>query len=353
MLTFVTTESDIAEVRFSVLKNNQVVYMNPGEQIEGQFDPAIETEADVGAFFVRASKEYLLEVDISTHLDSNESEVGKVQVSSQKVWSEALTKNQVSLKQGYNLIDIEKTTDEAAKKTTSFFPIFFGYFSRNSASHYSGFSSNYVVVKCKTKCKYVLSLKVPNHLQTIAENTIKEAILLPEAAPDIYNFWLDGKKSPLKFKIHIRSSHLKQPNLTQDQGFRFTKEMVAKMIKLEYTSTKPSVQKNVVSKPIQFKTDESHLDDRTLRIELKDLEMGQLKLTVQPQANFIIQYQISYSTGDFEVVLPGNYIVDRVMTNLHWHYKNPQVFANFKKDPKNHWKLSDDPDVNDSHFREF
>lgn len=166
-------------------------------------------------------------------------------------------------------------TDDTAKKTTSFYPNFFGgFFSRNTMNHFSNFSTNYAVVKCKSKCKFVLSLKVPNHLQTIAENSIKEGVLMPDGNPDVFNFWVDGKKSPLKFKIHIKSSHLKTGSSAKEPTYRFSKETIGKMVKLEYTSTKPSAHKTLASRSIIFKTDDSHLDDRTLLIELKDLEMG-------------------------------------------------------------------------------
>lgn len=50
--------------------------------------------------------------------------------------------------------------------------------------------------------------------------------------------------------------------------------------------------------------------------------------------NFFLKYYVTYSGGDVETLLPGTYVIGKVMSNRLWHKNHPGKFESYKNSIK-------------------
>lgn len=117
-----------------------------------------------------------MEVDVKPYKENTTTQIGFVQISEESKWNDSLEglKHQKPLKEGFNLVkvpDYQKTTTKSNNFISSLIGGNFniGFMNR----FYQGHTINYALVKCSTKCSYRISIRSPNHSQTIAENSIR------------------------------------------------------------------------------------------------------------------------------------------------------------------------------------
>jgi hypothetical protein len=302
------------------------------------YDPAIDKESEITPYFLRAQAGYYLEVDMKTESGSFKYNAGEVQIGQQRKWVDGKTykQHQRDLKQGYNFFSLDVMNSDG-KKANSKAVNHLGnsFFNKYLNWYYRSHKPAYALIKCNTKCSYKLTLKTPYHFQYIKENTVKQSILVPTGRGDKYSFWSDGKQDNYRIRIHLKNTNFSDseqietnPDIVKEDGkkfFKLTQKIVGKMFKLNFRPTGNNNKSHLQPKPILINSKNSHLNEDTLQIHLGKLPAGAFNLSIAPVKNFFVKYYITFSGGDSETLLPGNYVVGRVMSNFQWHRHHPKT----------------------------